>query len=94
VILFNAVQKITAISENRRELLGYEVMKIASHSYCTLQVTSIEFEQLLHRPGNGRLFLHCKATLLISVKTINRSILCSRLQYNRVSNMRIHSTSS
>jgi len=84
VILFSVVRKITATSENRRELLGDEVMKTASHRYCTLQATSVEFEQLVYRAGNGSLFLHCKATLLISVKTINQSILCSRLQYNSV----------
>jgi len=38
---------LTASRENCRELLGDEVMKTASHCTCTLQVTSIEFEQLL-----------------------------------------------
>jgi len=47
VILFSAVRKITARRENRRELLGDEVMKTASQCNCTLQVTFIEFEQLL-----------------------------------------------
>ena len=42
-----AVRKITASRENRREPLGDEVMKTASHRHCTLQVTLIEFEQLL-----------------------------------------------
>jgi len=46
VILFSVVCKITASRENRRELLGDEVMKTASHRNCTVQVTSIEFEQL------------------------------------------------
>jgi len=30
--------------------------------------------------GDGSLFLHCKATLLISVKIITQSILCSTIQ--------------
>jgi len=47
VILFTAVRKITASRENRGELLGDEVMKIASHCNCSLQVALIEFEQLL-----------------------------------------------
>jgi len=41
-------EKITASRENRGELLGDEVMKTASHRNCSLQVTFIEFEQLLH----------------------------------------------
>jgi len=55
-------------------------MKPTSHRNCTLQVTLIEFEQLLDKAGNWSLFLHCKATLLISVRNINHSILCSSLQ--------------
>jgi len=47
VILFSVVRKITASRENRVELLGDQVMKTASHRNCTLQVTLIEFEQLL-----------------------------------------------
>jgi len=47
VILFSVVQKITASRENRGELLGNQVMKTTSHRNCTLQVTLIEFEQLL-----------------------------------------------
>ena len=47
MILFGVVQKITASRENRGELLGDEVMKNASHRNCSLQVTLIEFEQLL-----------------------------------------------
>jgi len=47
VILFSVVRKITASRENREELLGDEVMKTASHRNCTLQLTLIEFEQLL-----------------------------------------------
>ena len=47
MILFSVVRKITASRENRGELLGDEVMKTASHRNCTLQVTLIEFEQLL-----------------------------------------------
>jgi len=47
VILFNVVRKITASRENCGELLGDEVMKTASHRNYTLQVTLIEFEQLL-----------------------------------------------
>jgi len=46
VILF-IVRKITASRENRGELLGDEVMKTASHRNCTLQMTLIDFEQLL-----------------------------------------------
>ena len=46
VILFSVVRKITASRENR-ELLGDQVMKTASHRNCTLQVTLIQFEQLL-----------------------------------------------
>jgi len=46
VILFSVVRKITASREKRGELLGDEVMKTASHR-CSLQVTLIEFEQLL-----------------------------------------------
>jgi len=71
VFLFSVVQKITASCENGRELLGDEVMKTASHRYCIHQVTSLEFEQLLYRAGNGSLVLRRKATLLISVQTIN-----------------------
>jgi len=51
VILFSVVRKITASKENRRELLGDEVMKTASHRNRTVQVTLIEFEQL-YRAGN------------------------------------------
>ena len=80
VILFSVVRKITASRENRRELLGDEVMKTASHRNCTVQVTLVEFKQPLYRAGNGSLFLHRKATLLISVKIINQSILCSTIQ--------------
>jgi len=80
MILFRVVRKITASRGNRRELLGDEVMETGSHRNCTAQVTLIEFEQLLYRTGNGSLFLHCKATLLISVKIINQSILCSTIQ--------------
>jgi len=47
VILFSVVRKITASRENRGKLLGNEVMKTASHRNCSLQVTIIEFEQLL-----------------------------------------------
>jgi len=47
VILFGVVQKITAGRENRGELLGDDVMKTASRCHCILQMTSIEFEQLL-----------------------------------------------
>jgi len=47
VILFSVVRQITASRENRGELLGDEVMKIASHRNCILQATLIEFEQLL-----------------------------------------------
>ena len=47
MILFRVVRKITASRENRGELLGDEVMKTASHRNCTLQATSIEFEQLV-----------------------------------------------
>ena len=78
VILFSVVRKITASRENLRELLGDEVMKTASHRNCTVQVTLIEFEQL-YRAGHGSLFLHCKATLLISVKIVNQ-VLCSTIQ--------------
>ena len=77
VILFSVVRKITARRENRRELLGDEVMKTGSQCNCTVQVTLIEFEQPFYRAGNGSLFLHCKATLLISVK-----ITIYYLQYN------------
>jgi len=47
VILFSVVRKITASRENRGELLGDQVIKTVSHRNCTLQVTLIEFEQLL-----------------------------------------------
>jgi len=80
VVLFSVVRKITANRENPRELLGDEAMKTASHRNCTVQVTLIEFEQLLCRAGNGSLFLHCKVTLLILVKIINQAILCSTKQ--------------
>jgi len=56
VIVFSVVRKITASRENRRDLLGDEVMKTASHRNCTVQETLIEFEQLLYREGNGSLF--------------------------------------
>ena len=80
VILFSVVWKITASRENHTELLGDEVMKTALHCNCTLQVTLIEFKQLLYRTGIGSLFLHCKATWLISVRIINQSILCSTIK--------------
>jgi len=80
VILFSVVRKITASRENGREQLGDEVMETASHRNCTVPVTLIEFEQLLYRAGNGSLCLHCRVTLLISVKIINQSILCSTIQ--------------
>jgi len=54
VILFSTVWKIKASRENSRELLGDDVMKTASHRNCTVQVTVIEFEQLLYRAENGR----------------------------------------
>jgi len=47
VILFNVVRKIAASRENRGELLDNEAMKTVSHRNCSLQVTLIEFEQLL-----------------------------------------------
>ena len=47
VILFSGVRKITASRQNRGELLSDEVMQTASHRNCVLQVTLIEFEQLL-----------------------------------------------
>jgi len=47
VILFSKVRKLKASRENRRELLGDEVMKTTSHRNCSLQVTLTEFEQLL-----------------------------------------------
>ena len=47
MILFGVGQKITPSRENRGALLGDEVMKTASHRNCGLQVTLIEFEQLL-----------------------------------------------
>jgi len=80
VILFNVVRKITASRGNRRKLLDNEVIKTALDRNCTVQVTLIEFEQLLCRAGNGSLFLHCKATLLISLKIITQIILCSTIQ--------------
>ena len=49
MILFSVVRKITASRENRREPLGDEVMKTASHRNCTLQVTLIEFRMLAKR---------------------------------------------
>ena len=78
VILFSVVRKITASRENGRELLGEEVMETASHRNCTVQVTRIWTASLHGR--NGSLFLHCKVTLLISVKIISQSILCSTMQ--------------
>jgi len=77
VILFKVVRKTTASRENWGELLGDEVMKIASHRNCSLQVTLIEFEQLIQ----GRKW-----------ELVFHSNLFSAVQYNRVSNMRIHST--
>ena len=47
MILFGVVRNIAARRENRGELLGDEVMKTAPHRNCSLQVTLIEFEQLL-----------------------------------------------
>ena len=77
------VQKITASRENCGELLGDEVMKTASHRNCSLQVTSMEFEQLLQGRKWELVFTYCKATLLISVTIINhlnQSVLCSTIQ--------------
>ena len=80
VILFSVVRKLTASRENRGVLLGDEVMKTASHRNCTLQATSKEFEQLLQGRKWEFEFLHCKATLLISVTIINQSVLCSTIK--------------
>ena len=85
MIIFNVVRKITASRENRRELLGDEVMKTASHRNCTIRGTSIEFEQLLYRAGNGSWFLRCKSLgfLLAEnrlVSIINQSVLCSTIK--------------
>ena len=91
VILFSVVRKITASRENRRELLGDEVMKTASHRNCTVQVTLVEFEQLFCRAGNGSLFLYT-ANPLCWFQSRSLTSLFSAVQYNRVSNMRIHST--
>jgi len=55
VILFSLVRKITASRENRRELLGDDVMKTASHRHCSVQVTLIEFDQILR--GRKREFV-------------------------------------
>jgi len=45
--------------------------------------SSSDFNRILNsflRAGNGSLFLHCKATLLISVKIINQYILFNTIQ--------------
>jgi len=47
VVLFIAVWKITPSRKNLRELLGDAVMTTVSHHNCTIEVTLIEFEQLL-----------------------------------------------
>jgi len=77
VILFSVTRRITDSRENRGELLGNEVMKTTSHRNCSLQVTLIEFEQLLQSRKLELVFLH---TLLISVTIINQSVLCSTMQ--------------
>ena len=77
VILFSGVGKIRDSRENRGELLGNEVMKTASHRNCSLQVTLIDFEQLLQSTKWELVFLH---RLLISVTIINQSVLCSTIQ--------------
>jgi len=90
-MLFSVVRKITASIENRRELLGDEVMITASPHRIELHSSSglLEFEQLLQ--GREREFVFTlQTTLLLSVKIIYQSILCSAI--NKVSNMRIHST--
>jgi len=56
VVLFSVVRQITASRENRRELLGDEVMKTVSHCNCSLQVTLTEFEQLLQGRKLGSVF--------------------------------------
>jgi len=79
VILFSVVRKITA-SRGNRELLGDEVMKTASHRTCSLQVTFIEFEQLLQGRKWELVFTLQSHFVLISVTIINQSVLCSAMQ--------------
>ena len=79
VILFSVVRNITASRENRGELLGDEAINTASHRNCSLQVTLIEFEQLLQDRKWERVFT-LQSTLLISVTIINQSVFCSAMQ--------------
>jgi len=83
VILFSVVWKITASRENRGELLGDEVMKTASHRNCSLQVTLMEFEQLLQSTEQEM------GVSKWQFQSQSLTSLFSAVQYNRVSNMRI-----
>jgi len=86
VVLLSLVRKITAnrekIVENCWAMRSWQPRRIAT----ALFVTFMEFEQLLQgrKPGNGSLFLHCKATLFTSVRIINQSILCSTIQQCKI----------
>jgi len=80
-ILFSVVWKITASGENCGELLGDEVMKTASHHNCTLQVTLIEFEQLLQGSRKWESVFTLQSHFVdFSQEIINQSILCSAIQ--------------
>jgi len=76
VILFSVVRKITACRENRKQL-GDAAMKTASHRNCTLQVTLIEFEQLLQ--GRKREFVFTLQSQFVDFSQ-DQSILYSAIQ--------------
>ena len=69
-------EKLTASRENRGELLGDEVMKTPSHRNFSLQVTLVEFEQLLQGRKGELVF-----TLQSHFVDFGHDLVCS-LQYN------------
>jgi len=90
VILFTVVQKIIASRENRGELLGDEAMKTTSHCNCSLQVTLLQFEQLLQVRKWELSFYNAMPLCWFHSRSLTSQFFAA--QYNRVSNIRIHST--
>jgi len=89
VILFRVLRKITASRENHAKLLGDEVMKTASHRNCSLQATGI-WRASTTGQEMGVSFYITKPLCWFQPRSLTS--LFSAVQYNRVSNMRIHST--
>jgi len=82
VISLSVVRTITASRENqnRGELLGDQVIKTASHRNSTLQVTLIEFEQLLHGP------CHCFRG---DQNDEDTRTFCGKFLYNAIAQLRV-----